>query len=201
MKLKETLKELKEHLPFTTFASLLAIISVFFIVKMNLTNSINLLFYIFHPLHLFFSTMVSTAIFYKKGNKILFSIIMGGLISFCIGTISDVIFPYLSMNILGIKTSLHLPIIEKPFIIVLSILLGAYFSIILKITKIPHFIHVFISVFASLFYILSYVTEWRIFDLFLILIVVIFSVVIPCCLGDIVFPTLIKRKIKENYKK
>jgi hypothetical protein len=144
--------------------------------------------------------MVSTAIFYKRGNKILFSIIMGGLISFFIGTISDVIFPYLSMNFLGIKTSLHLPMIEKPFIIGLSIFLGAYLSIIFRITKIPHFIHVFISVFASLFYILSYVSEWRIFDLFLILMVIVLSVVIPCCLSDIVFPTLIKSKNKEELK-
>lgn len=196
--LKEITHELKEHVPFTALATIIGTIISLLILKLNFITSIVPIFYIFHPIHLFFSTLVSTAIIYNYKKKILFSIIAGGLISLIIGSLSDVIFPYLGALIFKIPISFNLPEIKIPFIIFPVIIFGAIIGIISKKTKFPHFIHVFISVFASLFYMFAYSSNWNLINLILIVIITTISVVIPCCLGDIVLPIIINNKIKNK---
>jgi hypothetical protein len=197
MNFKNILNELKEHLPFTATATAIAIIfTTFLLIKNNLIIHASSLFYIFHPLHLFFSAIVSAAIFYKYRKNIFLSLITGICISILVGSISDVIFPYFGSLLFKIPISFHLPIIEKPAIMLAVALLGSSIGIIAKRTKLPHFLHVFISVFASLLYIFAYSTNFSILTIFLIFIITIISVVIPCCLSDIVFPILCNKKIK-----
>lgn len=197
MKFKNILNELKEHLPFTATATAIAIILVtFLLIKNNLIVHAASLFYIFHPLHLFFSAIVSAAIFYKYRKNIFLSLITGIGISILVGSISDIIFPYFGSLLFSIPISFHLPIIENPSLILAVALLGSSIGIIAKRTKLPHFIHVFISVFASLLYIFAYSTNFSILTIFLIFIITVLSVVIPCCLSDIVFPILCNKKIK-----
>jgi len=105
-----------------------------------------------------------------------------------IGSLSDIIFPFLGGIILGLKMEFHLPLIEEPITIILVTLAGSMVGIKAKITKIPHFLHVFISVFASLFYIIAYTTTISSLLFVLAFIVVFISVIIPCCLSDIVLP-------------
>lgn len=197
MKFKNILNELKEHLPFTATATAIAIVlTTFLLIKNNLIIHAASLFYIFHPLHLFFSAIVSAAIFYKYRKNIFLSLITGIGISILVGSISDVIFPYFGSLLFNIPISFHLPIIEKPAIMLAIALLGSSIGIIAKRTKLPHFLHVFISVFASLLYIFAYSTNFSIWTIFLIFIITILSVVIPCCLSDIVFPILCNKRIK-----
>jgi len=148
--------------------------------------------------------MVSTAMFYNYKKKIISSILAGGLISLVVGSLSDIIFPYLGVSLLGVSISFHLPEIEIPLLMYPVVLLGSIVGIIFKKTKFPHFVHVFISVFASLFYIFAYSSNWNLSNLFFIILITIFSVVVPCCLGDIVFPLIIKdnlTRIKSKLKK
>jgi len=191
------LEELKEHIPFTILASFISVILCFLLIKSNLISSVVSVFYIFHPLHLFFSAIVSTALFYKYRKNIFLSILVGVFISVIIGSISDVFFPYLGSSLFGIPISFHLPAVENPLFILGVSIFGSIIGIAAKKTKFPHFIHVFISVFASLFYIFAYSTNFNLLMLFLILIITTISVIIPCCLGDIILPIFFKEKIKR----
>ncbi len=199
-KMDYLIKELKEHLPFTTLATVISMASILLLLKINSINSFVPFFYVFHPAHILFSAMVSSAMFYYYKKNILFSILTGLFISIIIGSISDVLFPYLGSSLLGIPISFHLPAIENPGLILGVGLIGATFGAIIKKTKFPHFIHVFISVFASLLYIFAYSTNFSWVSLILILIITSISVVIPCCLGDIVLPRLFQNKIKRKTK-
>jgi len=196
--IKNILHELKEHIPFTALASIVSIALALLIIKINLINSIVSIFYIFHPIHLFFSAIVSTALFYKYKKNILLSILVGVFISVIIGSISDVFFPYVGSSIFGIPISFHLPAIENPLLIFGVSILGAGVGLITKRTKFPHFLHVFISVLASLLYIFAYSTSFNLITLLLILIITTISVVVPCCLGDIILPVLFKEKLRKK---
>jgi len=188
------LHELKEHIPFTALASVISIVLVFLIIKINIIPSLASVFYIFHPIHLFFSAMVSTALFYKYKKNIPFSILIGVFISVVIGSVSDVFFPYLGSSLFQIPISFHLPAIENSLVIFSSAIFGSLLGIAIKKTKFPHFLHVFISIFASLFYIFAYSSDWNLLNLFFILVITTISVVIPCCLGDIILPILLQKK-------
>jgi hypothetical protein len=191
------LHELKEHIPFTALATALATILVAIILILTNNDFISFsesLFEIFHPLHVLFSAFVTAAIFYKYKKRFIFAIIIGILGAIIIGSISDIILPYLEGNLLLLDTHFHLPIIEEPLIILLASLLGSLFGIILIKTKIPHFFHVFLSVFASLFYILAYSPAFSIFYLIVVFIIVFIAVLVPCCMSDIIFPLLFVKK-------
>ena len=192
------LHELKEHIPFTALATVVSVLVSFFIMKANLITSLIPIFYIFHPIHLFFSAIVSTALFYKYKKNIFLSIMVGMFISMIIGSISDVFFPYLGSLLFKIPISFHLPALESPALIIGATFLGALIGIFFKKTKFPHFFHVFISVFASLFYIFAYSTAFSLLNLFFIVIITTISVVVPCCLGDIILPLLFKDKLEKK---
>ncbi len=197
-KLKEVIHELKHHAPFTALATLIAILIIIliqFILNKNLSENF---FHILHPTHVIFSAIVTAGIFYKYKTNIFQALIIGITGSIIIGSISDIIFPYLGGNLLTLNTEFHLPIIEKPLLILSSALIGSTIGISTKITKIPHFIHVFISVFASLFYILVFSPTFNIFYFIGAFFIVFIAVIIPCCISDIVFPFLfLKEKIKQ----
>jgi len=197
----EILNELREHIPFTAAATLVAVvITAFLLIKENLISHAVSLFYIFHPLHIFFSSIVSAAIFYKYKKKIFLALISGIIIAVAIGSISDIIFPYLGSSLFNIPISFHLPVIESPFLILGITFLGSTIGIIVRRTKFSHFVHVLISIFASLLYIFAYSTEFSFLTIILIFIITSISVIIPCCLSDIVFPIIFQDKLKNKIK-
>jgi len=186
-------KELKEHIPFTGLATIIAVILI--ALTLNTIKPISeTLFEVFHPLHVVVSAFVTTAIYYKYKNKIIPAILIGIVGAILIGTLSDVILPHLEANLLQLHTHFHLPIIEEPLIILSSAIIGSIFGIAIHKTKLPHFLHVFLSVFASLFYIIAYSTNLTMLYLILTSIIVFIAVIIPCCLSDIVFPLIFIKK-------
>ena len=195
------LDELKEHLPFTALATLISmIIAVFFLIKQDFLNYSLTFFYIFHPAHLFFSSIVSTAIFYNYKKKVVQSLLFGVFIALVIGSLSDIIFPYVGSLIFKIPTEFHLPEIESPLLIFGVSIAGAIFGIIFKRTKVPHFLHIFISIFASLLYIFAYSTNFNSLTILLIFIITIIAVTVPCCLSDIILPVLFSKKKNDNQR-
>jgi hypothetical protein len=199
-KIDYLIKELKEHIPFTALATVISIIAILLLLKINSISSLVPFFYVFHPAHILFSAMVSSAMFYNYKKNIFLSILTGLFISIIVGSISDVLFPYLGSLLFGIPISFHLPAIEVPALILGAGLVGATLGAIIKKTKFPHFVHVFISVFASLLYIFAYSTNFSLINLVLILVIASIAVVIPCCLGDIVLPMIFQNKIKISHE-
>ncbi len=199
--MKKILKELKEHAPFTFFATIVAILLIV-IIRFYFSKDIpESLFNIAHPAHVFVSALVSAAVFYKYKKNILLALLAGVLISLVIGTISDVLIPWLGGTLFNLETLLHIPLFEETFLIVSTSIIGSIIGIILKITKEPHFIHVFLSVFASLFYLTSFSQSPTYLEFLLMTIIVFVAVLIPCCFSDIVFPIMLSKKSKEGKKK
>jgi hypothetical protein len=151
------------------------------------------LFEVMHPAHVFVSSLVSAAIFYKYKRNILYSILVGVLVSIIVGSTSDIIIPWFGGTVFGFETIFHLPLIEETFLIVSTALLGSIVGIAAKITKEPHFLHVFISVFASLFYLTSFSHSPTYIEFLLMMIIVFVSVIIPCCVSDIILPIILSK--------
>jgi len=198
MRTKETLHELKHHLPFTAFATIIAIILVVFLQYLFQKQISEGLFEILHPLHIVASSIVTAGIFYKYKSKLISALLVGVAGSIIIGSLSDIIFPYLGGNILNLNTSFHLPVVESPFIILTAAITGSVVGILKKVTKMPHFIHVFLSVFASLFYLLAFSSSFSLVYFISAFLIVCVAVIIPCCTSDILFPFFfLGKKIKK----
>lgn len=197
MKTKELIHEIKHHTPFTALATLIAILIILalqYLVKQPLSET---LFGVFHPIHVLASAMVSAGIFYKYKPKFIQALLVGITGAIILGSLSDIILPWLGGNLLTLKTAFHLPLIETPIIIILSALIGSSIGILTKITKMPHFIHVGLSVFASLFYILAFSQALSLMYFIGAFFVVLIAVIIPCCISDILYPFFfLGKKIK-----
>jgi len=203
-------KELKEHLPFTLVVSLLAGVLVAIFYSLGNIPSENL-FEIMHPAHILVSAVATAAIFkkYKLGvakqgywgagewgyGK---AILIGVVGAILIGSLSDVLLPWIAGNLFSLHTHFHLPIIEEPFLILGVALIGAAIGIKWDLFKVSHSAHVFLSVFASLFYLLAFSIEMNVLVVLAISLVVFLCVYVPCCVSDIVFPILfIKKPCKD----
>lgn len=198
MRTKEIIHELKHHLPFTAFAIISAIILVIFLQYLFQKQISENLFEIFHPLHVIASSIVTAGIFYKYKPKVIYALLIGITGSIILGSLSDIILPWFGGSLLGLGTSFHLLLIEKPVLILLSGLIGSSIGISTKITKIPHFIHVFLSVFASLFYLLAFSQIFNTFYFIASFFIVFIAVIIPCCISDMLFPFFfLGEKIKK----
>jgi len=184
---KEIIHELKHHSPLTLGASVIALIFALSLYQTNLPETI---FEIAHPFHVIASAIVTAAIYHNWGKKIIPSILIGITGSILIGSLSDVLFPYLGGLIFNLNPEFHLPLIEEPLMIIMAALIGSLIGIYTGYTRIPHFMHVLISVFASFFYLLAYSQSLNTLFIILSSIIVFISVIVPCCLSDIVFPYL-----------
>ena len=194
---KTILSELKNHIPFTFLATLIAIILVGIIYKESVLISESF-FNIIHPLHLFVSAIVSAAIFYKYKNNFSQALLIGIAGAIIIGSLSDIILPYLGGVLFQLKTSFHLFLIEKPILTLLVVTTGSMIGITTKVTKFPHFFHVLLSLFASLFYLLAFSTSLNFIHLISIFFIVFIAVLVPCCISDIIFPLLFVRRKNEK---
>ncbi len=189
-KLKVITLEIKNHIPFTLTATLIAVALIFLTQKINLSS----LFFVIHPLHVFASAIVSSAIFYKYKKNFTQALIVGILSSILLGTISDIIFPYLGGIIFQLKTTFHLSLIEEPINIIGISILGGIIGIKTQYTKLPHLIHVFLSVFASLLYLIAFSTITTTLHFIIAFLIVFVAVLIPCCISDIILPLLFLEK-------
>lgn len=193
-KAKVIITELKHHIPFTIIATMIAVAFIFISQKINFSS----LFFVIHPLHIFFSAIVSSAIFYKYKKNIIQALMIGILSSLFIGTLSDIIFPYLGGIIFQLDISFHLPIIEEPITILLVSVLGGIIGVKTKVTELPHFLHVFLSIFASLLYLIAFSTITTPIQYLISFVIVFVAVLIPCCISDIILPLLFLKKTQNS---
>src|SRR4030042_1022946 len=160
------LKELKAHVPFTIFGTITGIAIMAFSLKLPYKVSYNI-FYVLHPLHVFLSALVTTAM-YKlhtcpsiggnciKGKCNFWTLtIIGYVGSVGIATISDSLIPYVAESMLGMPNrGIHLGFIEKWWLVNPLAILGIAIAYFKPRTKFPHAGHVLLSTWASLFHII-----------------------------------------------
>ena len=194
-------KELKAHAPFTVFGAITGIIIMIFFLKLPYKVSYNI-FYVFHPLHVFLSALVTAGMYkiYRGKCNFFVLIVIGYFGSVGIATISDSVIPYAAEFLLGMPNrELHLGFIEKWWLVNPLAIAGVAFAYYKPTTKFPHSLHVLLSTWASLFHIimakgsaLSWIAYVAIF-IFLII-----AVLLPCCVSDIVFPLLFVKNGKKK---
>ena len=190
--IKFFLKESLEHLPFAIFAAFFAL----FIVFLSSFTSLSFGPQIFegvHFSHLFFSAFATSAVYARYKTNFFQALLVGIFGAILIGSISDIIFPYLGALIFRIDVSFHLPLFEEFFIVLGISCMGAIAGGILKKSHFPHSLHVFLSVFASLFYLVSFSVFSNFLSWIRALILIILAVWLPCCLSDLWFPLLFVR--------
>jgi len=122
--------------------------------------------------------------------------------------ISDIVMPYYSGKLLGIKMHWHICIVEHPQIILtftaVGILIGLLVPEVRKSTIFSHSAHILISSMASILYLVSFgLTEW-VPVIGMVFVYMILAVIIPCCTSDIIFPLLLtgeEARIEESKHK
>ena len=205
--IRQILRELKIHAPFTLFGAATGIIIMIFFHKMPQKVSYDI-FYILHPLHVFLSALVTASIYElhacgritSKGIRgkcnLWILLLIGYTGSIGIATLSDSIIPYLGEVLLRMPNrEIHLGFIEKWWLVNPLALLGIAIAYFRPRTKFPHAGHVLFSTWASLFHIIMALGQDLNWIFYIATFIFLFIAVwIPCCVSDIVFPLLFVRE-------
>lgn len=196
--LKEIIKELKEHAPFTIVGAITGV-AVMALFK-NLPSDISYkVFYTLHPLHVVLSALVTASIYelHKCGRirgkcNLWVLLAIGYVGSIGIATLSDSLIPYIGEILLGLPNKeVHIGFIEEWHIVNPAALIGVGIAYFRPSTKIPHYGHVLLSTWASLFHMIMALGGGISWYSYVIIFVFLFLAVwVPCCVSDIVFPLL-----------
>lgn len=190
------LTELRHHIPFTALGALsgIAIMAAFVIAKIPREPS-EYIFETLHPLHVLMSAIVASAMYRRHRPSPVAAIAVGLASSVAIGTLSDIVLPYLGGRLVGAEMGhIHLAFIQEWFLVWPAAAAGVAIGLWRKKTRLPHSGHVFLSTWASLFYLTAFGTADWLPMLPLIFVLLFVAVWVPCCFGDIVFPLLIARE-------
>jgi hypothetical protein len=214
-------RELKAHSPFTLFGAATGIAFMLLFKDISKDNALRL-FAVFHPLHVVLSAMVTAALFkiHRKAANFFVILIIGYIGSIGVATLSDSVLPYLGQSILGAaipthaalhvgekdehvhdadcehaaEPHLHLGFIEEWYLVNPAAILGVIIAYFRPRTHTPHAAHILISTWASASYILMSSPEQMSLTFVIGMFIALFIAVwVPCCLSDIVFPTLFFR--------
>lgn len=194
-------KELGEHLPYSIFGVVVAMLIVgimtFFAVILNAMDRFpeasGELFHIFHPIHILLSATVTTAMFWKHDRKVVKAFVIGFTGSIGICALSDIFFPYIGGLIAGVPMHLHVCIIEHPHVILPFAFFGIAVGFLIpgvieKSTQFSHSMHILVSSMASMLYLTTFgFTHWM-EQAGVVFLITVFAVLVPCCVSDIVFP-------------
>jgi len=162
------------------------------------------LFHLFHPMHMFFSAAATTAMFWRYDRSPYKAVIIGliGAVGVC--GVSDIVFPQLSLAIMGKSTPWHICIVQNPSLVLPFAAMGVIVGLssaggVSRSTLFSHSLHVLASTAASIFYLVAGMKplEW-VDDLGHTFIFVIVAVMVPCCLSDIVFPLLMSKNARDK---
>ena len=195
--------ELLAHLPFSIFSTTGGMMLVAVLTFLGepfygerLPGAFRELFHIFHPVHMLFSATATTAMFWQYERRWLKAVVVGFLGAVLVCGASDIVIPYVSGLMLGVRMGLHVCIVEHPGLVLPFTLVGVLAGLvasghIVRATVFSHAAHVLISSSASLLYLVSYGLEHWIHQAGWVFIFVVLAVMVPCCFSDIVFPLLV----------
>lgn len=197
-KAKHIKEELFEHLPITVFSAAMGVVFCGILAMSVKEEFLPPLFDVFHATHLLFSSAATSSMFLLHEKKFIKAALVTffGVTLAC--TTSDILLPYAFAKAFSVKMHLHICALEHPLTIFIFIgvgfLCGAVSTQKTSSTFFfSHLMHVLLSSVASLLYLACFgFYEWM-NSLGLIFLIVIFSVMLLCCLSDIIFPLLISK--------
>ena len=192
--------ELRAHAPFTVFGALSGIVLMALFRDIPHATANNL-FYVFHPLHICLSAVVTTALYRmylsgeKQGVRLFLKVLAVGYVgSVAIGTLSDSLIPFWGETLLDMPhRHAHIGFIEKWWLINPLAIIAIVAAYKMPVTKFPHAGHVLISTWASLFHMMMAADHGHAVPYLGIFVFLFLAVWLPCCFSDIVFPLLFVR--------
>jgi hypothetical protein len=211
-RVKYILIELAHHLPYSIFGvtlgmilmGLLTFIAILTQTEHRMPEASRELFHVFHPAHILFSSVTTTAMFWKHEKNWVKALVVGFVGSVAICGLSDVVFPLVGGLILGFPMEMHICILQEPGLIFPFAIMGVLSGFLVtdafeRSTEYSHSGHVFISSVACALYLISYgVTDW-IHVGGAIFVITVLAVMIPCCASDIAFPLFcVHKNCKHN---
>lgn len=162
------------------------------------------LFHLFHPVHMFFSAAATTGMFWRYDRNPLKAVVIGMIGAIGVCGISDIVFPHLSLVIMGKQTPWHICVMDHPAMVLPFAVVGVMVGLgaaagVARSTLFSHALHVLASTAASIFYLIAPLDplSW-IDDLGRTFIFIILAVMVPCCLSDIVFPLLMSKQARTK---
>ncbi len=187
-------RELRLHAPFTALGALSGILIMALVIRTGMSREASsTLFWIFHPLHVFLSALVTAGIYRRHGvGSVWWTLLVGYVGSVGIATLSDSVIPFMGEALMGFAhREIHLGVIEKWWLVNPLAFAGVTLACIRPYTKISHAAHVLLSTWASLFHMTMAMGAVISVSTFLIVVAFLFLAVwLPCCTSDIVFPLL-----------
>ena len=202
-KLKHIAVEFFHHLPYSAIGVGAAFGIVLALEKIGWEQTPLLQFHLTHPLHLFLSAIVTSAMFWKHEHKVAKGIIVGILGTIPLCTMSDIIFPFFGARLMGTTLPLHICLLREPVMVLSATGLGIAAGFLLvrwldHITEFTHMLHVLVSSLASLLYLITFdQTLWQ-SAVAATFIITLIAVWVPCCLSDIVFPLAFTSEIAPH---
>ncbi len=205
--------ELLCHLPYAIYSVAFGLAVLSFVTYFSLTDSAQIickksdvLFHSFHFMHIIFAATGTLITFFRFSSNMFRALIVGSLSPIIFCTLSDSFIPYIGGRMLGVDMHFHWCFISElpnvlPFLIV-GMINGYIMSRhhgerqwLYGITS--HATHILVSSLASIFYLVSHgCVNWyqMIGPVFIFL---IFAVVVPCTLSDVVVPMFFARAGKK----
>jgi len=206
--LKRIVQELREHAPFTLIGTVTAIIVTVIFVYAGVPRGVSRrLFEAFHPAHVFFSALVTAAMYKLHHKRRLVAMVLIGYVGAVgIGTLSDCVIPFLGEALIGLHDphmhgEAHIGFIHLWWLVNPLALLGIAIAHWRPTTRLPHAGHVFLSTAASLFHMLMGLETGggaNVWTLVMIPLFLFLAVWVPCCTSDIVFPLLFCRDRRDG---
>lgn len=211
--IRHILRELESHAPFTAMGAASGVLLVFFFSAAAVPRVISeTLFWTLHPVHVFLSALVTTAMYklhtcpgiglkcLRGGCNLWALAAVGYLGSVGIATVSDCLIPFAAEFLLDMpRRGAHLGFIEMWWLVNPLALLGIAVGFAWPRTHFTHLGHVFLSTWASASHIAM--ASGAPFTWITALVVAFFlfvAVWVPCCASDIVFPLLFAGGKKEE---
>lgn len=208
--------ELICHFPYavTSVAFSLALVSCLTYITVLLgsnprqaASAADVLFHSFHFMHIVFAVTGTLITFFRFSKNWLAALIIGtvGPSFFCV--FSDAVLPFIGGKMLGVDMTWHICFLHElpnviPFLVIGVIngfVMSRHHSSRQGIYSVySHFGHILVSSFASLFYLISHgFNDWY-HQIGFVFIYLVFAVVVPCTLSDVVVPMAFARVTKKK---
>ncbi len=211
-------EEIMHHLPYAVFSVAfgLAILS-FLAYSSCVTETTNyflckgshILFHSFHFMHIVFAATGTMITFLRFSNNVLKAFCIGALSTMFFCTMSDAVLPYVGGILLGVDMHFHLCFLTELSNVVPFLLVGLFNGYLMSrhessrqgmYSLFSHFIHILISSFASIFYLVSNgFVEWYL-SIGPVFVFLVFAVVVPCTMSDVVVPMTFARAGNKHEK-
>lgn len=204
------LTEILCHLPYAIFAVAFSMVLLSLISFFSYNNYQGVLcyrlFHIFHFLHLLFAATGTMLTYRRYSTRVMGAILTGFFVPAIFCTVSDAFLPYIGGLMVGLKMQFHWCFLSHldtviPFLVVGMIngwVTSSHPANVRIFYSIGfHFLHILISSMAAILYLVSFgFTEWWSYMSFVFLFL-IFTVLVPCTLSDIVVPFFFAHRKKE----